>query len=96
MSNPVCGLLSLELRLAENHSLKGKRMVVKSLKDRLRRRFNVSVAELEPLDDWHVAVLGVSTVSQSKTMVESTLDKVLRFVEEANLAEVADKQIDLW
>ncbi len=96
MSASVCGYLAIELRLAENHSLKGKRMVVKSLKDRLRNRFNVAVAELEPLDDWHTAVLGLATVSKDREIVENTLAKALRFVEDAHLAEVTDSHLELW
>ncbi len=96
MSNPVCGFLAIELRLADNHSLKGKRMVVKSLKDRLRNTFNVAVAELEPLDDWHRAVIGLATISKDRDRVEGTLAKALRFVEESHLAEVVDSQRELW
>jgi uncharacterized protein YlxP (DUF503 family) len=96
MGTPVCGFLAIELRLAENHSLKGKRMVVRSLKDRLRRRFNVAVAELEPLDDRQLAVLGLATLSKDRHQVEGILAGALRFVEDSNLAEVTDSQQELW
>jgi uncharacterized protein YlxP (DUF503 family) len=92
----VCGLLTMELRLAENHSLKGKRQVVKSLKERLRSRFNISVAELEPLDSWQKAILAVTTVSKDGKMVESVLNKALNLVEEAHLAEVVDSQVEIY
>ncbi len=95
MSGPVCGLLVIELRLAENHSLKGKRQVVKSIKDRLRNRFNVSVAELDPLEDWQRAVLGLVTLSKDRLMVEQTLDQALAFVEETHLAEVVESHAEL-
>jgi uncharacterized protein len=96
MSRPTFGSMTIELRLAENHSLKGKRMVVKSLKDRLRHRFNVAVAELPPLDDWRTAVLGMVTVSGERSIVENTLNKALEFVDETHLAEITDSQIELW
>lgn len=96
MSDHFRGFLVIELLLAENHSLKGKRQVVKSLKDRLRNRFNVAVAELEPLDDWRTAVLGLATVSKDRSMVEGTLQRALRFVEESHLAEVVDSDTELW
>jgi uncharacterized protein YlxP (DUF503 family) len=96
MSDGVCGFLAIELRLAENHSLKGKRMVVRSLKDRLRNRFNVAVAELPPLDDHRTAVIGVATVSGDRAMVERTLARALDFVDGAGLAEVTDSRVELW
>ena len=57
------GVLTLELRLENSHSLKDKRHVVKSLKDRLRNKFNVSVAEIDYQDLWQRAVVAAVTVS---------------------------------
>ena len=95
MSRAVLGLLTVELRLAENHSLKGKRQVIKSLKDRLRRRFNVSVAELEPLDSWQKAVISVASVNKDRKLVESTLSRALNLVEDAHLAEIVDSRSEI-
>lgn len=96
MKRPVCGFMAVELRLAENHSLKGKRQVVKSLKDRLRKQFNLSVAELDPLDDWRTAVIGISTLNKDRKMVESTLCRAQKFIEDAHLAEIIDTHTELW
>lgn len=68
--------MTLELRIAEAHSLKEKRQVVKSLKDRLRHRFNVSVAEVDYLDMWQSALLAVSVVSSSKQLAAGILSAV--------------------
>jgi uncharacterized protein YlxP (DUF503 family) len=94
VGQPVCGLLVIELRLAGNRSLKGKRQVVKSLKDRLRNRFNVSVAELPPLDDHETAVLGLAMIGSDRTFVEGGLSRALAFVEETHLAEVTDATLE--
>ncbi len=67
------GLLTLELYLPESHSLKDKRQVVRSLKDRLRARFNVAVAELEGQDSWQRAVIGVVGISGSRPHLEESL-----------------------
>lgn len=72
------GVLTLELRLEDAHSLKDKRQVVKSLKDRLRHKFNVAVAEIDGQDLWQRATVAAVTVSPSHDFAE----KVLRSVED--------------
>jgi len=68
----------MELRIEHAHSLKEKRHVVKSLKDRLRNKFNVSVAEIDDQDLHNSAVIAVAAVSSSKDFA----GKVLRSVED--------------
>lgn len=75
---PVIGVLTLEIRLQDAHSLKDKRQVVKSLKDRLRNKFNVAVAEIEFQDLWQRAVVAAVTVASDHVHAE----KVLQSVEE--------------
>jgi uncharacterized protein YlxP (DUF503 family) len=72
------GVLTLELRIEHAHSLKEKRHVVKSLKDRLRHKFNVSVAEIDDQDLHNSAVLAVATVSSSRPFAEKVLQAVER------------------
>jgi uncharacterized protein len=71
------GLLTLELQMPEAHSLKDKRQVLRSLKDKLRRRFNVAVAELDFQDVWQSSVIGVVTLSNAEQHVEESLQLVL-------------------
>ncbi len=71
------GLLTLELHIAEAQSLKDKRQVLRSLKDRLRAHFNVAVAELDFEDAWQRSVVGVVTLSNEEHHVEEALQKVL-------------------
>lgn len=72
------GVLTLELRIEGAHSLKDKRHVVKSLKDRLRAKFNVSVAEIDFQDIWQRSVLAAVTVSADHSRAESVLQAVER------------------
>jgi uncharacterized protein YlxP (DUF503 family) len=72
------GVMTLELRIEHAHSLKEKRHVVKSLKDRLRVKFNVSVAEIDDMDLHNSAVLAVATVSPSRPFAEKVLQSVER------------------
>ena len=70
----------IQLRLPENHSLKGKRQVIKSIIARLQNKFNVSVAEIDDQDLWQLAVLGISCVSSHRRHADDTLANVVKFV----------------
>lgn len=88
------GVLTLELRLEHSHSLKEKRHVVQSLKDRLRHKFNVAVAEIDGQDLWQRATVAAVTVSPSHDFAE----KVLRSVEDEAVsllgAALADTNVE--
>lgn len=71
------GLLVLELHIPDAKSLKDKRQVIRSLKDRLRGKFNVAVAELEYQEIWNHSILGVVTLSNAASHVERALQEVL-------------------
>lgn len=73
---PVIGVLTLELRLGNSHSLKDKRHVVKGIKERLRNRFNVAVAEIDYHDLWQRAALAAVTVSAERSHAERVLQSV--------------------
>ncbi len=70
------GILTLEIHVESSHSLKEKRHVIKSLKDRLRQRFNVSVAEVDHLDSWQASVVVAVTVSNDRVRAEQILQAV--------------------
>ena len=70
------GVLTLELRLENSFSLKDKRQVVRSLKDRLRRKFNVAVAEIDYQELWQRAALAAVTVSSDRSYAEKLLQLV--------------------
>lgn len=71
------GLLTLEIYIPEAHSLKDKRQVLRSLKDRLRGKFNVAVAELEGADSWQRSVVGVVSLGNNAGFLEQSLLTVL-------------------
>lgn len=83
----------LELTLHEADSIKAKRRVVRSIKDRLRARFNVAVAEVDDHDDWHSICIGLSTVGSDPRHIHERLRKALRFVEGLGLAEVVGDDV---
>ena len=71
------GLLTLELHIPDAQSLKDKRQVLRSLKDKLRRDFNVAVAEMEHQDSWQRSVVGIVTISNEEKHLREVLQKVL-------------------
>jgi hypothetical protein len=73
---PVVGVLTMELKIEHAHSLKEKRHIVKSLKDKLRHKFNVAVAEIDCQDLWQRSVISAVTVSSSRGYAEQTLQLV--------------------
>jgi len=73
---PCIGVLTLELRLDDARSLKDKRHVVQGLKERLRHRFNVAVAEIDCQELWQRAVVAAVTVSADRTHASQVLDSV--------------------
>ncbi len=68
--------LTLELRIEGSQSLKDRRQVLRSLKDRLRSSFNISVAEIDPTDLWQSATLGVVAISSSRDYLDGLMKQV--------------------
>ena len=91
----VIGVCHLELLLHENFSLKGKRQVLQSVVQRARKRFNISISEVDGQDLWQRAVLGICAVGNDRQRVNSTLDQVINFIENTHLTDVADSQIEI-
>jgi len=93
----MIAFLTLELRMEAAHSLKDKRQVVRSLKDRLRAHFNVSVAEMEATGLWQRATIGVVSISDSRDYLTGLMNHVerqaMRIANNAG-AEVADSYVE--
>ncbi|MGA2501556.1 MAG: DUF503 domain-containing protein [Tepidisphaeraceae bacterium] len=89
------GVLQLELSIGDAMSLKDKRRVVKSLKDRIANGRNVSVAETGALELHRTAIIAVAMVSNDRKYVESGLSKIVDFVRGVGKADLVDYQIDL-
>jgi len=92
---PVIGLLVIELHFPEAQSLKAKRMVLKSIKDRLRARFNVAVAETGYLELWQRAELAAVSVSGTRSILESELEAISRELEDHYPSELLGTSFEL-
>ena len=91
----MVGLVTWELHLAGCQSLKDKRQILKSLKDRLHERFNLSVAETGHQDLWQRAELACAAVGSARPVVEETLRAADRVVEEADGVRIVDT-VTVW
>ncbi|EJT6558721.1 DUF503 domain-containing protein [Clostridium perfringens] len=86
--------LKITLRASWVHSLKEKRMVVKSIVQRLKNKFNVSVGEVHEQDIHQIIVIGISAVCGEQKQVDSTLENLIDFVEENTDAEIINIESD--
>jgi len=91
----VVGTLKVELRIHDNHSLKGKRKVVRSMVDKVRHRFNAAIAEVGSNDNWQKIELGISTVGNDRRHIDSSLGNILAFLESLYLAEIVSTESEI-
>jgi uncharacterized protein YlxP (DUF503 family) len=91
----IVGSLRVRLLLRESRSLKDKRQVVRSIKDRLRNQFNVSVAEVEAQDNRQLAVLGFAMVSNEAHHVRTTLEQIVAALRSHPVAELVDHELEV-
>jgi hypothetical protein len=89
------GVLQIDLLIRGNTSLKGKRQLLRSIKDRTRRRYNVSIAEVDHNDLWQRAGLAITCVSNDRKHANSVLSDVVNFIEGNFEIELLDYTIEI-
>ena len=89
------GAARVELLVHGSASLKQKRGVVKSIMQRTRNRFNVSIAEVEGQETWQRAVLGLTTAANESGVARRRLESAIDFIAELHLAEVIDQEVEI-
>ena len=92
----VVGICTIELHLPESGSLKSKRQILKRIKDRVRNRFNVSLAEVDNNDLWQRTTLGVATVANQGKFVNQILSQVLEFLQKEGGIVVLNYSMEIW
>ena len=92
----VVGVLKLRLTIPENHSLKGKRVLLKSIQARVANQFNVSVTECGDHELWQSAMLGFAVAGSSQPIVEATLNKVVEFIDALGLAQLGAAEVECF
>jgi uncharacterized protein YlxP (DUF503 family) len=90
------GLLTLEIFIPDAQSLKDKRQILRSLKDRLRGQFNVAVAELEHQDLWQRSVVGVVGISSDEHYLQESLQAVMEESENLLGRDLISREIEYY
>ena len=88
-------VMSFRLHAPWVHSLKEKRMIVKSIISRLQNRFHVSVAEIEERDTHQIIVIGVASIIPNNAVADSMMDEISRFIEENCEAQILDEEREI-
>ncbi|MCX6840874.1 MAG: DUF503 domain-containing protein [candidate division WOR-3 bacterium] len=86
------GLLLLDCFMSESQSLKDKRRILSSLTERLRRQFNVAIAEVEHQDQWQRALLAIVFVNTNWRMLQSSMSKLTEYVDRDGRVEVTNTE----
>ena len=92
----VVGVASIEIHIPESGSLKRKRHFLKSIKDRVKNRFNVSIAEVDHNELWQRATLGVSVVTNQRHFANQILSAVVDFISQENGIQIIDYSVELY
>jgi len=90
----LVGLYQIELFIPESGSLKSKRFVLKSLKTRIRNKFNVSIAEVDETEKWQRATLGIVMVANEKRFIEQVMAEIFRLIEAEDQAQIIDHRLE--
>jgi uncharacterized protein len=91
----IVGLCTVELFIADSQSLKDKRQVLLSMKDRLQQKFNLSVAEVDGQDLWQKAVLAFACVANDGRYVNQVLDQALNLIRSNPAIEIVQSRVEL-
>ena len=90
------GLLQLEMLLHETRSLKDKRSVLSRIKNQVRNKFNVAIAELKYSDQWGRTLLGITTISNDGKIVQQILDDVETCIENQFPIQILNRKVELF
>jgi uncharacterized protein len=88
--NMLIGSCEIELIIYNANSLKEKRHVIKSIIERLKNRFNISICEIGEHDKWQKSIIGLCTLSNSSKLVNETIDKIIDFMDNDSRIEIID------
>ena len=91
----IVGLLTLDLHIPEANSLKSKRMVIKSIIERIKNKFNVSVAEVDANNLWQRSVLGIAMVANETQIINKVFEKIKNLILGTHTIELIDSTMEL-
>ncbi len=91
----VTGILIVELFMSDSDSLKARRRILKSIKDRTRARFNVSVSEVGGEATWQRATMGFACITNSKRHLDEIFSRIINMIEEKGSVEIIDQETEI-
>lgn len=91
----IVGSCTIEIIIYESYSLKEKRHVIKSIIERLKSRFNISIAEVGENDKWQKSIIGFAAVSNSKKHADEVINKVINFIDNDDRVEISSMNIEM-
>ena len=92
----ILGLLQLEIIIRDSNHLKEKRSTIKSLKETIRNKFNVSVAETADYDMWNKSEISISKVSNESIHIKKEFQKIINDIESRYPVDIISKQEEVW
>ena len=90
----VVGLLTLEIILPGSNSLKEKRLALKSIKDKVRNRFNVSIAEIDYQEKWQRTKLGIVQIGNDYGYIDKNLHSIFNLIDQYDLIEIVHHNLE--
>jgi len=91
----IVGLLTIDLHIPEANSLKSKRKVIKSLIERIKNKFNVSVAEVDAQNLWQRSVIGIAYVSNETVMINRVFEKIRTQINNTHSVELINSDMEM-
>ncbi len=91
----IVGLLTLDLHIPEANSLKSKRMVIKSMIQKIKNKFNVSVAEVDAQNLWQRSIIGIAYVSNETVMINKVFEKIRTQVNNTHSVELINSNMEM-
>lgn len=91
----IIGRCLIRLRLFSPNSLKEKRRILKSLIERLKSRYNISIAEVGENDSWQIAEIGIAAVANKSVFADEVINKIVHFIDNFDSVEIIDIDIEM-
>ncbi|TCQ02168.1 DUF503 domain-containing protein [Serpentinicella alkaliphila] len=92
----LVGVCSMKLVMYDTDSLKAKRHIIKSVIERIKSRFNVSIAEIGELDKWQLSEIGFCCISNSRRHADEVIQSVINFIERDGRFDITSCEIDIY
>ncbi len=91
----IVGACTLKLIIYESNSLKDKRHTIRSIIDRIKSKFNISIAEIEFNDSWQTALIGFACVTNNTNHANQIISNVIKYVDEDSRVEIVEQNIEI-